>query len=307
MATATKRNGCAAWIVGGGHLTLLFAALVINTRTVWMWSLALVGVLSFFAWIAAVRRWQSVGGTPTSNIASAAQGYVELAGSAAPAFPLPLKDPITDEPCLWFRVQTWQATGRDKDRAWKLVKSAESARPFALRDATGACVLWRDGAEFRVPGGTTLTPDGPDFRHLVWRIREGDPLYALGWFETRGVTDADDAGRVRQRFEQILEAWKQDTAALIARFDANRDGKLDDTEWARARQTAFEEARTAPPEAMAGAAAMHHLRKPPDGRPYLIADQSPRRMETRYRWWARLNLALCIGGIALAALLFATR
>ena len=144
--------------------------------------LVVVGVLSLFAWMGAWRRYRLARDLPTAKIRSAPQGYVELAGTAEPAGPEPLRDPITRETCLWFRVETYQRTSRN-DGTWVLIKNAESSRPFVVRDETAACEVFPEGGEFTT-GADTRIPDGKDLEHRVARIRSGDPLYVAGRFET---------------------------------------------------------------------------------------------------------------------------
>ena len=86
-----------------------------------------------------------------------------------------------------------------------------------------------------------------------------------------------------------ISAWKADQARLLARFDSNHDGKIDQSEWERARSAARvevqnEQLRRAPETPV------HMLRKPTEGRPYLIAalccDQLERRKAAaRSRGW----------------------
>jgi hypothetical protein len=115
--------------------------LMMESTTLRLWGLAIIGFFSLFMWLAAWRRWRLASDTPTSKIRSAAQGYVELAGAVEPVDAEPLVDPIQHQPCVWFRVETFKVERRSSSRAqWRLpIKSAESSRPFLLRDETGIC------------------------------------------------------------------------------------------------------------------------------------------------------------------------
>jgi hypothetical protein len=66
-----------------------------------------------------------------------------------------------------------------------------------------------------------------------------------------------------------LSEWKRDPTNLRERFDADRDGEVNLAEWAKAREAAQREVdrrhlETGQP------AALHLLRAPADGRPYLV-------------------------------------
>ncbi len=60
------------------QLALLMAAAHFEAKEGWVAALALIALISFAAWIANFRRSRIIGDTPTSRVASAAQGYVEL-------------------------------------------------------------------------------------------------------------------------------------------------------------------------------------------------------------------------------------
>ena len=88
----------ANWLFGGLHLGLLAVAAQSESRKGWVVALALMAAVSFFAWIANYRRLRQIADTPTSNVATAAQGYAELAGRAEPAG-APLRATYSGRPC----------------------------------------------------------------------------------------------------------------------------------------------------------------------------------------------------------------
>lgn len=69
------RQQYAQLITSGGQLILLFAGFYFGNRDGWLWSLGGIDFISVFAWFSALRRYRLISGTPTSRIASAAQGY----------------------------------------------------------------------------------------------------------------------------------------------------------------------------------------------------------------------------------------
>ena len=78
------RHHYANQITSAGHLLLLLVGARIGTRGGWVFVLALIAVLSVGLWMMNYRRARAVGDTPTSRIASAPQGYVELSGTTRP-------------------------------------------------------------------------------------------------------------------------------------------------------------------------------------------------------------------------------
>jgi hypothetical protein len=162
----------------------LLVALAPNGGEVRAIIVAAVGAASLFAWIGALRRWRLARDTPSSKVRSAPQGYVELVGVAAPAGPDLLRDPVTREPCVWFRVETY----RDY-RKRALVRSAQSQQPFLLRDDTGACAV--HPAEAEITTAPPVIVADAEFQHHVWRIRPGERLYVAGHFRTLHHSETD--------------------------------------------------------------------------------------------------------------------
>ena len=166
-----------------GHLVLFGFALAADSRWIWTFALGASGLLAFSAWIAARRRSDAMEITPRSRIASAAQGYVELAGTAETAGDGKLSDPVTGTECAWFHVESFHREGSGDHATWEHAGRAHSKRPIGLRDDSGLCLLHHEGAEIAVGVPDTVMTD-PDTRHWIWRIRTGDPLYAIGHFRT---------------------------------------------------------------------------------------------------------------------------
>ena len=103
----------------------------------------LVACFSLGAWFITHRRHRVTTDTPTSNIASAVQGYVELIGHAAAHPSAPIVSPMRGLPCVWYRyhVKEWR---NDK---WETIRHETSDATFLLRDATGECIVDPDHAE----------------------------------------------------------------------------------------------------------------------------------------------------------------
>ncbi len=127
-------------------------------------------------------------------------------------------------------------------------------------------------------------------------------LYAIGQFTTTGGAhlELDE----NKDISHLLGDWKRDQATLIARFDTDRDGKLDLQEWEQARLEARREVQKQHTELRSGEG-IHLLTKPPDGRVFLLASALPERIGKRYRWWSWGHLVFLFGA-AIASLVALT-
>ena len=67
-------------ITSGAQLLLLIVGIRLESRSGWLYCLALMAIISVFAWLSSLNRLRAIRDTPTSRVASAAQGYVELTG-----------------------------------------------------------------------------------------------------------------------------------------------------------------------------------------------------------------------------------
>src|SRR3990167_1884764 len=132
------RREYAQLVTSGAQLMLLFAGIYMESREGWLGCLSVMAALSFFAWLSALHRLRMVRDTPTSKVASAAQGYVELTGRGIPFCDTPLISKFRQLPRLWYRYKIEQ---RNSDNEWKTVDSGESPDSLVLRDDTGDCVV----------------------------------------------------------------------------------------------------------------------------------------------------------------------
>lgn len=210
---------------------------------------------------------------PTSRIRSASQGYTELIG-VAELQGNPQLAPLSNTLCLWWRYEIEQYRSSGKSSHWVTVDKRASSKPFYLRDDTGLCQIDPAGADIscrhrKVWRGATRHPPsaaanltatrkkglissvshqflignltfGQRYRYTEQMILSGDPLYALGHFES------DVSGQrtlnPKQVLGNILTEWKQDFSSLLKKFDADGNGQLDLTEWEAVRTAASKEA-----------------------------------------------------------------
>ena len=102
------RRGYGDLVTSGGQIILLIIGFQTESRLGMFVCVALIAPLSLIAWISAWRRARAVADTPTSRIASAAQGYVELIGIGKPLGGQPVISPANHLPCLWYRYRIEQ-------------------------------------------------------------------------------------------------------------------------------------------------------------------------------------------------------
>lgn len=274
----------------GVQLGLVAVAGQLHSRSGWLACVALVALVALWAWISAMRHRRAIADTPTSRIASAAQGYVELRGIGKPLEGEPLVSPLRGMRCLWFRYRVEQ---RDGERNWKTIDSGESDASFLLDDGSGQCVVDVDGAEVLTRHKETWTEG--DYRNTEWALLINDSTYALGEFRTLGVGDIEPS--VNQDVGALLAEWKKDAPAMLKRFDLNGDGVIDLKEWELARQAARREVAKMHREARA-APDLNTLRRPASGQLYLLSNFDPDRLARRYLWWSLLQLATFFAALA---------
>ncbi len=287
----------------------------------WFWTVAslVAAVASFAAAFHALHRARLIENMATSRVRSAAQGYVELEGFAR-LLPGPeIRSPLSGARCCWWRYRierretVWRNGRRSSD--WRTIESGTSDELFVLADATGACVVDPDGASVhpslkrqwrgthrrpqRIPDQTPWLQWG-DYRYSEQLLQVGDPLYALGWFRTQSAhLEIDEAADLAA----LLREWKADQQALLARFDANRDGQIDLREWEAVRRSALEQVRSAHVERTLDPD-IHVLCRPPDRRSYLLSTLSQHALARSLRLRGALGLiaALPVGSFGLFAL-----
>lgn len=254
---------------------------------------AIACALGLVAWITSLARYRIIHDTPVSRIATAAQGYVALSGFAA-AFPgRALRSPLTHTPCVWYRYAI------EKRRENPGFEEGCSETPFVLidREGSGHCVIEPAGADvFSLRRNEWFDPQPPT-RHsdrlVEWLLCPGDPLHAVGEFVT--ATADSRSAHVKADVRERLVAWKEDGAALRGRFDLDGDRQIDHQEWALARAAAWREVlREHAATQLEGQ--QHRLRRPPDGRPYLLGGVPARGLAWRYLAYAALNLIVCLAG-----------
>src|SRR6185503_7239383 len=217
------------WLSGGAHFIIIALAIQSESAEVWPYALLANSLVSFFAWVANYRRYRQISDLPTSKVASAAQGYVELFGRAEMLPGVPVLSQLSSTSCCWYCFEIEEKTS---DNKWSTVDSGKSVAHFALIDDTGQCVVSPDGAEVLTNHHKSWAHGNR--RYNEWLLLPAGILYAIGEFST-STAAAISASEERSDVSAKLADWKSDSKQLLERFDLNRDGKIDMKEWELAR------------------------------------------------------------------------
>jgi hypothetical protein len=255
---------------------------------------------------------------------------VELEGHAELLPGEPIRAPLTDAECCWWR---YKIERRGQKNNWSRVEHGASDSIFMLRDDTGRCLIDPEGAEVTptdrsVWYGHSRHPENrrPDrspvksgfswswgssygglvtgsigsgrYRYTEERIYPGNAVYLIGHF--RSEDDIHHAAERKQMTREKLRAWKNDQAGLLRRFDADGDGKIDMQEWEQAQRTAAAETAAEHTEQAASRIPHRIGRSPTRGLPFLISTLDQYGLVRRYRLFAGLSLAgfFVLGSIA---------
>ena len=282
------RHDYVNFALSGGNLLILLLGLKLHSHTGWQITLVLVGLTSFWAWYANLRRYRTVADTPTSRIASAPQGYIELVGRGRQPLGEALVSPVNGLPCLWYR---YRIERRDGDR-WEYVESGVSHDTFGVDDGSGSVLVDPDGAEI-LTSHKQVSNSG-HYRKTEWTLIEGETIYVIGEHVTLGGPNA--VLDKKTDLATLLAEWKQDKTTLLRRFDADRDGEISLEEWERARQAAAEEIDRAHLNIRLKDG-IHLVRKPAHGRPFLVANREVSALVRHFRLWGWAHLVLLLGAM----------
>lgn len=283
------RREYAQLVTSGAQLLLVFFGLHLGSRTGRLFCFSAIALVSVFAWLSALRRLRAIRDTPTSKIASAAQGYVELIGRGQPFGEPPLLSKLTLLPCLWYR---YKIERRDSEKKWKTEESGESSDSFILRDGSGECVVDPEQAEISTRHRDQWQKG--DYRYTEWKLIKEDSIYVIGEFRTQGgsILEFD----TRAELNALLAEWKKDLPALHKRFDLDNNGELNMDEWMLARQAAKREVAKMMREAQAQPD-INVISQPRDGKLFLISNLTPEKLSRRYLFWTWAHLVIFFGAL----------
>jgi hypothetical protein len=179
-----------------------------------------MSVLAVLAGVHARRRGALIRSTPTSNIATAEQGYRLFEGRAEAVGGESLRAPLTKTPCVWYhaRVEKLESDASSDTSSWRTIRDVTSDAPLMLREGFGMAAVFPYGAEVTPTDrsswyGDRETPDDRNpprtkpsegttgmlvsarthtFRFFEERIYNGDPLVVLGVFSKRQRSEDQD-------------------------------------------------------------------------------------------------------------------
>lgn len=283
------RREYAHLVTSGAQLLLLLIALKLESRNGWLICLSIMAAISILAWLSALNRLRAIRDTPTSKIASAAQGYVELTGRGHPFGEPPLLGQLSRLPCLWYR---YKIERRESENKWKTTDSGESDDSFVLRDDTGECVVDPEQAEIFTQHRDQWR-DG-DYRYTEWKLIEHDSLYVIGQFRTEGGSNLEF--NTREELGALLAEWKKDMPALLKRFDLDNNGTLDMQEWMLARSAARREVAKQMRQVQAQPD-INIISRPRAGELFLISNLDQEKLSHRYLLWSWAHLAIFFGAL----------
>jgi len=257
--------------------------------------LIILCVTGFFGAFYYFRRMRVLADIPTSKIRSAAQGYLELIGEGALMEGPQIFAPLTGKLCTWYHYMIQERRRSKRKNHWATIEQGTSDELFLLIDETGKCVIDPEGASV-IPSqtdtwyGSTLKPGkstsasflgGKRYRYIEKRMHPGEPLYAIGLYQTVGGASADF--NINSQVSGLLKAWKNDSESLLKKYDTNKDGQIDMQEWENVRNTALneiidkhKEITTAPPVNLLG-------RTRDRRRPFILSYASQEGLIKRYK------------------------
>lgn len=280
----------AIWIASKGELSLAHDQQLAAGYCV------LMVVCGFFIWQHGFRRYRDIANAPTSRIASAAQGYVEIHGTAAAADETRPVAGVSGVPCLWFR---YEIARREDFSSRSLtpfqfiytpLETQVSETHFAIHDATGQAVIFPHGAEIICTQKEVWYNENT--RYTEERIVAGDPIYVLGHFST-----SQRSFNVQLTLHSLLDEWQRNRDETLRRFDINKNGAIDEEELAAMRRAAEAEVEQQR-QAERDGEEVNLLIQPDDGRPFIVSTKPENDLQGHYFFWQAVGLVFFFVGLA---------
>lgn len=138
---------------------------------------------------------QKLKNTPTSKVASAALGIIELSGRARAG----LSSPIAKARCAFWRIKA-EYYRHGKGAGWRTIYSADSAGQFYLEDDTGKVFVEPRGADLDIPCDKVY--EG----HMYGKTILGAPRPSLAPEALEYINSLDTAGQAAfmdRKYENI--------------------------------------------------------------------------------------------------------
>jgi len=270
------------WAIGGALL------LYLSSRSELPWLSMSAAAVSLWAWSRAHRHYRQIADIPTSKLSAAPQGYVEVTGNGEPHPDYPVASPLTGMHCLWYEFTVWKVEGRNS----RVINSGTSSMPFSLSDGSGHALVVPEAAKVITRHSRSWREGDEKYHERV--LLHNETLYVLG-DHASALCEAVGNPHEQQR-NALLAEWKSDQTALKKRFDTDGDGHINAPEWEHARRVAGTEALLGKAKAPADE---HFIRKPKDGRPFLLSNYSAQQLANRYRRWSWLHLGIFLAVLAI--------
>lgn len=152
-------------------------------------------LIALFVLFYQLRVYRLITGTPTSQLRSAAQGFVELEGYCV-GNAYPLTSPYSGRPCVWYECKTYKKVKRKKGHSWKQIDRQTSPHWFKVADPTGEAWVDPKGASVQTQisktwHGSTSSPRsdsgllfGSNYRFKEELLIADSPFYGLGRLRT---------------------------------------------------------------------------------------------------------------------------
>jgi len=245
-----------------------------------------------FKTITTYQRFRYIGDTPTSRIASAAQGYVELKGWGEMMPGLTITSPFSQRRCLWYQCIVEKRQRLRNHNVWVEESNEVSDHLFYLQDESGSTVIDPDGAHVIPSSKKTWFGSHPQARlqgglknswlntHLGfgrYRFTEklisvADPLYVIGMFTTSQKNIDPDT--LHGQVEALVKQWKTNPAYYLKSFDQDNNGKIQKQEWLKIRRHAENSILE-----QRGQTVHHLMQKPRESnQPYVISTRSEEQL-----------------------------
>ena len=279
---------------------------------IWILVIAMVIIACLLAWQGWRLQWRKrlIIDTPTSNIRSAAQGYVEVIGHTSMLNGPPIVAPLTQKHCVWYKYSIVEQTDNSTRNSQRTLRHGISDELFLLEDATGHCIIDPDDAIVHANEFDRWSERHEPGKRLIYReqrLSEDVQLYALGQFKTVGQGHATAYESQQQRAQALIIKWKHDPQQR-RKFDKNNDGELDMDEWTALRIAAKQQAqneirhRQLQVETQPILPAVIVLEAPEDARQqFLLSVRDPDELAQTYHWYSLCFLipaTLCFAWLA---------
>jgi len=241
-------------------------------------ALSVALIIALFWLFYQLRVYRLITGTPTSQMRSAAQGFVELEGYCV-ANAYPITSPYSGRPCVWYDCKTYKKVRTQKSTNWKRIDRQTSPHWFKVADPTGEAWVNPAGAKVHTQltktwYGKSATPQagggglfGDNYRFTEALLIADGPFYGLGRLRT--------VNPEQLRAMQVRD-WmklKRKAGADVAIIDDKGEGN----------SVLFGDKPT-----------LNLLHKPQRwGYPFLISGTSQERTATSIKWRIVLGLLLC--------------